>query len=405
MSVVLRRVLLWGTLSALVVAVLVYTLRPQPVPVDLVTAARGPLQVAVEAEGETRIRDVYQVSAPVTGRLLRIKLEAGDAVIAGETLVAELQPIDPGLRDVRTDQELRAAVQAAEAALALADANTDSARAELGFAETDLDRVRRLAANETVSRRRLDEAELSLRKARAALAQAVATANMRRYELERARTQLLTTAEAIGQRGSCPCVPIHAPVSGKVLRVLQESEVVVEAGTTLVEIGDPRDLEIVTDLLSADAVKVEPGQQVIVSDWGGEAALAGRVKRVEPFGFTKVSALGIEEQRVNVLIELTDPPEAYTRLAHGFRVEVAIVLWKADGVVRLPLTALFRKGDRWMVFKVEDGVARQVPVEVGHGNGIAVEIVRGVDAGDTVVAHPGDRVADGIAVAQRQTQE
>ncbi|MEI2385613.1 HlyD family efflux transporter periplasmic adaptor subunit [Breoghania sp. JC706] len=404
MSVALRRVLLWGTLLALVAAALFFTLRPQPVPVDFVTVARGPLQVAVEAEGETRIRDVYRVSAPVTGRLTRIKLEAGDTVEADRTLVAELQPIDPGLRDMRTEAELRAAVQAAEAALALAEANIDSARAELGFAETDLDRVRRLAASETVSKRRLDEAELSLRKGRAALAQAIATANMRRFELDRARTQLLSTAEAIGQRDSCPCVPIRAPVSGKVLRVLQESEVVVQAGTTLVEVGDPRDLEIVTDLLSADAVKVQAGQEVVITDWGGDEALAGRVKRVEPFGFTKVSALGIEEQRVNVVIELTGPPETYARLAHGFRVEVAIVLWKADDVARLPLTALFRKGDRWMVFKVEDGIVRQVPVETGHGNGLAVEIVGGVRAGDTVVAHPSDRVVDGIAVQQRETE-
>ena len=150
--------------------------------------------------------------------------------------------------------------------------------------------------------------------------------------------------------------------------------------------------------------RCSPVRRFVITDWGGDEALAGRVKRVEPFGFTKVSALGIEEQRVNVVIELTGPPETYARLAHGFRVEVAIVLWKADDVARLPLTALFRKGDRWMVFKVEDGIVRQVPVETGHGNGLAVEIVGGVSAGDTVVAHPSDRVVDGVAVQQRETE-
>jgi HlyD family secretion protein len=402
MSITLRRLTIWGLLSTAIILAIAYALWPRAVAVDLATLARGPLTVAINEEGETRIRDIYEVSTPVTGRVLRIEREAGDSVIANETIIAELQPIDPDFLDLRTEAEMRAALQASEAARDLAQANVARAQAELTFADTDLDRIRQLAATQTASQRRLEEAELTFNTRKAELATANATLDMRTHELERARTQLISPVELIKQRGSCACIPLQAPVSGKVLRILQKSEGVLAAGTVLAEIGDPRDLEIVVDLLSADAVRVEPGLDVVISDWGGDTPLQGTVSRVEPFGFTKVSALGIEEQRVNVVIELTGSQDAYEKLAHGFRVETGIVLWQSDDVLILPLTALFRVGDDWSVFAVENGRAQKRKVTIGHANGLQVEVLAGLEEGETIVVHPGNQVDDGIRVTARQ---
>lgn len=405
MNITLRRLTIWGLLFSSIILAIAYALWPRAVAVDLATLERGPLTVAINEEGETRIRDIYEVSTPVTGRVLRIQREAGDSVIANETIIAELQPIDPDFLDLRTEAEMRAALQASEAARDLAQANVARAQAELTFADTDLDRIRQLAATQTASQRRLEEAELTFNTRKAELATANATLDMRTHELERARTQLISPVELIKQRGSCACIPLQAPINGKVLRILQKSEGVLAAGTVLAEIGDPRDLEIVVDLLSADAVRVEPGLKVVITDWGGDVPLEGVVSRVEPFGFTKVSALGIEEQRVNVVIDLTGPKDAYTKLAHGFRVETAIVLWQSEDVLVLPLTALFRAGDDWSVFAVENGRAQKRTVTIGHANGLQVEVLGGLSEGETIVVHPGNQVDDGIRVTARQTGE
>jgi len=401
MSITFRRLIIWGLLLLAVALGVAYALWPRPVPVDLHAAKRGPLTVSIDEEGETRIEDIYEVSTPVTGRLLRVDKEAGDEVRANLDVIAELQPIDPEFLDLRTEAEMRASVQAARAARDLAEANISRARAELEFATADLARARELAGRETVSKRQLDQAKLAFDTKKAELVTAEATLEMRTHELERARSQLISPAELVNRRDACACIPLHAPVDGKILRVLKKSEGVLPAGTTIAEVGDPRNLEIVVDLLSADAVKVAPGLKVVIDDWGGEEPLNGVVRRVEPFGFTKVSALGIEEQRVNVVIDLTGPPEAYAKLAHGFRVEVSIVLWQGSDVLTLPLTALFREDGDWAVFAVEDGRARVRKVTVGHANGLEVEITDGLKAGDTVVLHPGNNVEDGVAVTAR----
>lgn len=401
MSITMRRLMIWGLMLAAVAAGISYALWPRPVPVDLVDVERGPLTVSVDEEGETRIRDIYEVNTPVTGRLLRIERDAGDTVVADKTIIAQLQPIDPAFLDLRTEAEMQASLQAAEAARDLAEANVSRARAELAFAETDLDRIKRLAENQTVSERRLDEAELAFDTRKAALATAEAQLDMRIHELARAKTQLISPIELMRERDDCVCIPLYAPVNGKVLRVLKESEGVLQAGTVLAEIGDPLDLEIVVDLLSADAVKVKPDFEVLIEDWGGDAVLKGKVRRVEPFGFTKTSALGIEEQRVNIIIDLTSPQEDYQQLAHGFRVEASIVLWQGEDVLKLPLTSLFRSGDDWAVYAVTDGVAETRRVEIGKANGLEVEIVEGLSEGDIVVVHPGNAITDGVSVAAR----
>ena len=401
MSVRLRRLVFWSVPGVALALALAYALRPQPVAVDLATVQRGPLVVTVDEEGQTRIKDIFTVSAPVRGRALRIEVKEGDAVIAGETVVAEIEPIDPAFLDVRSEAEARAELDAAQAALAFARASLAQARAELEFAEAEFERVRRLRVSGTVSERALDEAERSFKTQEAAVQTAEAAVDMRRSELARAEVRLLTPGEARQRAGACPCVPILAPISGKVLRVLHRSEGVVEAGQDLLELGDPGELEIVVDFLSSDAVRIEPGQHVFIEEWGGDAVLNGRVRRIEPLGFTKVSALGIEEQRVNVVIDFTDPPESRSQLGHGFQVDVRVVLWEAEAVLKVPLTALFREGEGWAVFAVEDGRAALRTVGIRHRTDLEAEIVSGLSEGETFVRYPNDDIEPGTMVERR----
>ncbi len=396
-----RRFVIWGTLGAVLLAGLFHAFRPRPVLVDMATATRGELVVTVDEDGVTRVRDVFLLSAPIGGRALRIEAEVGDEVVANRTVIARIEPTDPAFLDIRSRAEAEAAVRAAEAAEALARAALSRAEAEYDFAKAELDRARRLIEKRTIPERTLDEAIRAYRTAAAAVEEAKARLAMRRSDLERARARLLSPVERTGRRDGCECVPVRAPVSGRILRIFHESEGVVQAGEPLVEIGDPRDLEIVADLLSSDAVRVGPGQAVLIEDWGGDGVLNGRVRRVEPYAFTKVSALGIEEQRVNVIIDFTDPPERWARLGHGYRVEVRIVVWRGEDVLRIPQGALFRSGDGWAVFAVEDGRARLRPVETGHSTGLETEIVAGLDEGARVVLHPDERIADGVRVAPR----
>ncbi len=396
-----KRMLFWGPPALLLAAALAWLFRPAAVAVDIVTVDRGPLLVSVSDEGETRVRDMYVVSAPVPGLMRRIELEAGDAVLADQTLVARIEPSDPSFLDVRSEAEARASVDAASAARTLAAAQVRRAQAELDFAQAELRRIRELARAHTVSANDLDAAERRARTADAALAEAQAERRVRDSEYQLARARLLTPGANRQRAADCDCLNVFSPVSGSVLRIIKESEGVVQSGTPLVEVGNPDDLEVVVDLLSADAVRVQPGQRVIIEAWGGDPPLDGRVERVEPYGFTKVSALGIEEQRVNVIVDITSPRERWPRLGHGYRVEPRIVLWESDDVLRVPLSALFRHEQRWAVFVVEDGRARLRPVEIGQGNGLEAEVVDGLTAGERVVAHPGDRVAPGARVTER----
>jgi HlyD family secretion protein len=401
MTVAQKRTMLWGTLGLALLAGLAWAFAPRPVPVDLTVAERGPLTVTIDEEGETRVRDVYTLSAPVAGRQRRVELEVGDRVVAGDTIAVEIQPIDPELLDVRSEREARAAVQAAEAAQARAAAELERAEADLEYAQTELQRQQGLMDQGAVSERELDAAQREYRTARAAVATARAALQQATFELDRARARLVSPTEAREDGGADCCIPVRSPVTGRVLRVLHESAGVVQAGEPLLEIGDPEDLEIVVDLLSADAVKVSPGDRALIEEWGGEGALGGRVRRVEPYGFTKVSALGIEEQRVNVVIDFTDPRETWSRLGHGYRVEARIVVWEREDVLQIPLSALFRRGEDWAVFAVEDGVARLRTVERGQHDGLRVEILGGLDAGDRVVRYPSDQIRDGVRIEQR----
>ncbi len=398
----LRRIIIPGGAFALLIAALLFAFWPKPVPVSLATADRRPMLVTIEDEGETRVREVYTISSPLSGSVARFEGQVGDAVTAGQTVVASIRPTDPTLHDVRTHSELEAAVRAGEAARDLASAQVENAAALQDYAKAEYARGVKLAERGTVSRSTLDRNRMEVRTKAAALMEARAALRVREFQLQRARTMLrLPEAVPDAMNDESCCIEVRAPVSGTILRVYRESEAVVQAGAPLVEIGDPADLEIVVDLLSTDAVAVAAGADVLIDGWGGKRSLKGRVRRVEPYGFTKVSALGIEEQRVKVIIDFADPPELWKRLGHGYRVVTRIVRWRRAEALQVPLSALFRVREAWALFKVEDGRARLTRVEVGQMNQRAAEILSGLAAGDRLLLHPSDRIEDGTRVVAR----
>lgn len=383
-----------------VVSLFVWALWPQPVPVDLATIGKGSLEVTVEDEGITRIREVYTISAPIGGKVLRSLLEVGDKVQANKTVVAAIEPTAPELLDVRSQRVNEAAVRAAQAAVGLAEAQLLQAEAQLEFARGDLRRAEELASRNTISERALEKARLDVTSAEAAVASAKATLEVRKRELESAKARLIQPGQGHERSASC-CVQVLSPIDGRVLEVIVESEQVVQAGAPLLSLGDPSDLEIVVDFLSRDAVRIKPGAPARIESWGGDEVLEAKVRRVEPTGFTKVSALGIEEQRVKVLLDFTGPPELWRDLGHNFRVIARVVVWRADDVMLVPLGALFRVGESWAVFVVEDGVARRRLIRIGERNLVAAQVIDGLQPGEQVVLHPSDRVLEGVRVAPR----
>lgn len=398
----LKRGVLIG-LAFLAIAGFVYALMPQPILVDTALIGRGPLTVTVDEEGETRIREIYVVSAPIDGKVLRSPREIGDVVEKDKTLLAVIEPGDPSFLDIRKRRELEAAVAAAEAAVVLTESEIDRADSELDFAQSDLKRAKSLAERGTISERTLEKAALDVQVRQAGLAQARANLILRKRELDSAKARLIGPEQkraAERADGSC-CVEVFAPVDGRVLRIDRESEQVVKAGEPLLRIGDPKDLEIVVDLLSTDAVKVKPGADALIEGWGGATPLKARVRRVDPAGFTKVSALGIEEQRVNTVLDLTDPKDELPNLGHDFRVFVRITVWSSEDSVRVPLSALFRDGQEWAVFEVKDGTAQVKRIKIGHRNTQMAEVLEGLEPGARVILHPSDRVSDGASVDER----
>lgn len=383
--------------AALVLALLAVALWPQAITVEVGQVSRGPLVVTVDEEGETRVHDRFVVSAPVSGRVLRIDLEPGDAVVRGKTVIARVQADAPPLLDARTRAEAEAAVDTARGAVGRAQAEEQRARASLDLANADLARERKLETSGLTTRQALDARLAAVQTAEEALRGAQFAAAAAAAELSRARARLMPATLAAGGR----VLPVLAPVDGVVLRRLRESESVVPAGDPLVEIGDPRHIEIVSDLLSTDAVRVKPGMRVLVEGWGGAETLAATVRRVEPSGFTKVSALGVEEQRVNVLMDFDAAAEAWKRLGDAFRVEVRIVVWEAASAVKVPTSALFRVGDTWAAYVVEAGRARRVLLELGQRTSREAEVLAGLTEGQIVVVHPGDLLVDGSRVVVR----
>lgn len=383
--------------AGLLVALIVVGLWPKPLPVETAAVGYGPLAVTVDEEGMTRVKNRYVVSSPVAGQLQRIDWKPGATVEAGRTVLAVLETRGADLLDARSEAQAQARVQAATAAKELALAQQTRAQAAARMAETDRGRMQALHAAGSISRQEFDAVETraitSQQEARAAeFALQVAG-----FELEQARAVLLRgRPESEASRGE-PLV-ITSPVSGRVLRVFQESERVVPAGFSLVEVGDPADLEARIEVLSRDAVAIVPGARVRLEQWGGAAALEAQVRWVEPAAFTKISALGVEEQRVNVIVDLIDPLEQRPTLGDAYRVEARIVTWAGERVLQVPAGALFQRDGGWQTYVVEGGRARLRAVTSGHGNGLATEIVAGLRADERVIVYPGDKVADGVRV-------
>lgn len=393
------RILLALLILAIAGAVVV-ALRKPPVPVDIGEVSRGPMTVTIDDLGETRVRDLYVVSAPVTGQLLRVPLKPGMAVVPGRTVLTRIQPMQPAPLDARSYAQAQAEVRSLEDRLSAQRARVQELRAELTLAEREFVRTSDLAKRGFVSKASLDRARSARDRGRAAVAEAGRSAEATAHDLESARAALLVAGTPATGAGA---VSVTSPVGGYILRVPQESERAVVAGTPLVEIGDPKDLEIVTDLLSSDAVRVKPSAAVSIEGWGGERPLSGRVRLVEPYAFTKISALGVEEQRVNVVIDFAEPLEAIQRLGHGYRATVRIVTWSAPDVLRVPISALFRSGGAWRVFTVDThSRARLRTVAVSHMNDEWAEVLSGLSPGDKVLLHPSDKVHEEVRVEQRE---
>jgi HlyD family secretion protein len=397
MAVRATRFIVWGV-ALLIVAALVYALQPQPLEADFVTIDTGPLRVTLDEEGETRVRDRFMVSAPLAGRVLRIELEPGDPVTANETILATFLPVDPTLLDARTRAEIEARVRAAESAVGRAEVERDRAQTESEFADSDLERYQHLDASELISKEQLDAVRLRARTAAETPRSADFAVSNARYELEVAQASLL---QAQGGGSGGQTITLRSPIAGVVLQRLRASEAIVPPGEPLMEIADPAQLEIVSDYLSTDAVRIRRGQSVLIEQWGGDRTLAGRVRRVESFGFTKISALGVEEQRVNVVIDFEDVREAWEALGDGYRVEVRVVTWDEGDVLKVPTSSLFRDGDVWAVYAVTLNTATLTQVEIGQRNGLEAQIVSGLSAGDQVIAYPSDAIADGVEVVAR----
>jgi HlyD family secretion protein len=384
--------------AVVVIGFLVWAFMPRPVEVELAEVAPRMLEVAVEEEGEARIREVFTVSATISGRLERITLHAGDTVIEGETVVAAIGPASPVLLDSRSRAVAEATAAAAQAATELARAQLAQAEATLEFMTGEANRATALHQRGAISQRAYDSAILERKTAVAALSSAIANLTVREKELESALAVL--RSDQNGGEGRC-CVDIVAPVSGRVLRVLTENEQVVQPGTPILEIGNPGNLEVAVDLLSRDAVRVREGADATVAGWGG-VSIAAKVERVEPSALTKVSALGIDEQRVTVILSLTAPPADWQSLGHGFRVIARIAIWRKDEVLTIPVGALFRDGSDWAAYVARDGRAVLQRITLGERNEDMAQVLDGLAVGDQVILHPSDQVTDNVAVASRQ---
>jgi HlyD family secretion protein len=373
-------------LGILLIALLIAGFLPQPALVESARVTRGVLQATINEEGETRIRQRYVVSAPVTGQLRRIPFKAGAHVKADKTILATMDPIRPSPLDART----RALTEARRDAAA---ANVEKARTAHRFARTDLERFERLFANATVSEQELES--FQWREAETARELAAAESALREVEAELAEFDSASTHNIAGQGHP---IEIRAPVGGRILRVLEENARVVNAGTPLLEVGDPTDLEVVIDVLSRDGAELKPGAAILLHQWGGNEPLKATLRLVEPAAFTKVSALGVEEQRVNVIADLLTPPEERPGLGDQFRVEAHIVVWETDQTLKVPSGALFRRGVEWAVFVIDGGRARLRPVRVGRSSGTEVQVIEGLNEGEELVLYPGDRITDGQRV-------
>ncbi len=388
---------------AAIVAALIFAFEPQPIVVDVEVVTRGPMMVTIDEEGETRLRERFVVSTPVAGRVLRIDLEPGDRVSAGQTRIATFRPVEPGFLDTRSRAEAEARLQAAQAGIGRTRANRERLREALNFAESRLTRDRELFDQGLISRERFDSAQFEARAAREALNAAEFEVGDAEQAVMVAQASLVQITDDTAADGSGNPITIRSPIDGVVLRRMRESEAVVPAGEPLVELGDTGRIEIVSDLLSEDAVRVRSGYRVLIEQWGGGITLEGRVRLVEPSGFTKLSALGVEEQRVNVVVDFNDPAQTAEYLGDGYRVEIRVVTWETSDTLKVATGSLFRTGDDWTVFVVNGGLAELRTIEIGRRNALEAEVLTGLAESEIVIVYPGQDVSDGVEVVSLGT--
>ncbi len=393
------RLLVWLVIAA-VVALLVLALRPQPIEADFTKVLRGSLQITLDEEGKTRVRDRYMVSAPVAGRVSRIEHEPGDSVDAGRTVLARFYPSAPQLLDNRARAIAEGRVKAAEATLEKQRVELLRAQAEQRHARVEFERSEKMHADGLLAANQMDSVKLQVETTTELVHAAKTGIKLAQRELETAQASLIQSGSASNSENSI--ILLRSPINGVILRRLQESEAVIQSGEPLVEVADPDKLEIVSDMLSTDAVQINPGDQVLIEQWGGEKTLQGRVRRIEPYGFTKISALGVEEQRVNVIVDFEDVQQAWEALGDGYRVEVRIVIWESNNVLKVPTSTLFRNGEQWAVYQPDaEGLVVLQEVKIGQRNAREAQVVEGLQEGATVIAYPSDKITEGIMVVER----
>jgi HlyD family secretion protein len=382
--------------ALIVILIMVWGFLPSPIPVDVDQVQEAPLEVVIEEEGITRVTDRYTISAPVTGYILRIQYKVGDSIRAGQELM-QIQPV-PDLISARQREVAEAQLQTAKARLKQAEENLNLAREEKRIADIELQRIQNLYESGIGSEQGLDQAKLAARRANVQQASAEFAVKVAEYEIRAARS----TLQAFQASGGQEQISIEAPVSGRLLKIHQKSEGTVQAGMPILEIGDPYSLEIKADLLSTDAVQVEQGTFVRIKRWGSDQILEGTVRVIEPAGYTRISALGVEEQRVPVIVDILSPHEQWKRLGDGYRVVAEFIIWESDEVLQVPSSSLFRTaGEQWALFVVDDGTAQLRKVETGQQSGLQTQIVSGLESGESVITHPDERIENEVKVEIR----
>jgi len=391
--------LFWGVFVMLASVAVVVTIRPDPVWVDLAPVTRGPMEITIKEEGKTRVRDRYVVSSPVAGYLHRVLLEVGDPVIPGE-LLTEVDPMPASTLDARSRAEAEAKVQSARSALNSTRQKVAAAEAEADLAVRELARLQALSDDHFVSDERLQQAKAAADRAKAILRSARFDEEVMAHELAAARTRLEVSAARANGNGAVERVPVRSPVNGSVLGIVRKSEGVIQAGEAILELGDPGALEVVVDVLSFDAVNLQPGIATRLTGWGG-GTLDAVVRRVEPVGFEDMSALGVEERRVQVVADITSPTDAWQSLGDGYRVDAEFLLWRSDNVLQVPESAIFVSEGQHQVFRVVDDRAVLTNVSVGRTNGFHTVIQDGLGEADSVVRHPDRQLEDGSQIRVR----
>jgi HlyD family secretion protein len=391
------RTLIWTTVLLALILAGTYALIPKPVNVEVASVSEGPLRVTVQQDGKTRIREKYIVSTPVAGRLSRIELRSGDQVTAEQTLIAVVQPSDPEMLDARARAQADAQVQSAEAAVQRSESNSGQVAINHDLAKAKYERAKRLHESQAVSDDEYDIAKAEFLASEQAIKTAKFESDIAKFELEMARA---ASSQFTDEKADSSVEPfeIFSPISGKVLRVFQESSTVLSVGTPLLELGDPKNLEIEIDVLSIDAVRIKPGAEISIEHWGGESPLKGNVRVIEPAAFTKISSLGVEEQRVNIIADFNETPERIASLGDGYRVEARITVDELKNTMQIPNSALFRHQRQWHVMKVENNQATLQPVEIGLQNETTTQIIKGLNPGEQIVVYPSDQLSAGTSV-------